>query len=137
MGRPRTWTDRQLRRAVLASKTWEEVAGRLRLAHANPSVTRRARELGLDTSHFLRVGVIDTRPYATEVLGDAIYDEVEEHEPGTHLRSIVAKMSALRARRDHQVRVLYRRGMRLKDIAHWAELSVPEVAEIVRPVPDR
>lgn len=135
MGRPRTWTDRQLRRAVLASKTWEEVAGRLRLAHANPSVTRRARELGLDTSHFLRRGVVDTRPYATEVLGHAIYDEHHEHFPDQRLRSLAGDIKVLEARRDVQIRQMRRDGVGVATLAEWADVSPSYVVQICRTDP--
>lgn len=55
MGRPRSWTDEQLREAVAASGTFKEVHERLGLKHGGGShsaVRLRVAELGLDTSHF-------------------------------------------------------------------------------------
>lgn len=132
MGRPRTWTDRQLRRAVNASVTWEEVASRLGLSHGNPSVTRRARELGLDTSHFLRRGMVDTRPYVTEVLGDAIYDDHHEQFPDQRLRSLAGDIKVLEARRDTQIRQMRRTGVGVATLAEWADVSPSHVVQICR-----
>lgn len=55
MGRPRSWTDAQLRQAVAASTTFKEVHQQLGLKQGGGShsaVRLRIAELGLDISHF-------------------------------------------------------------------------------------
>lgn len=55
MGRPRSWTDDQLREAVAASRTFKEVHERLGLKHGggtHSAVRLRIADLGVDTSHF-------------------------------------------------------------------------------------
>lgn len=52
----RTWTDDQLRELVAASRTWSAVLRGLGLSlrgRNHVRITRRARDLALDTSHFL------------------------------------------------------------------------------------
>lgn len=59
------WTDQSLRDAVLSSKNWIEVLGRFGLEPGegrHEKVRRDARNLGLDTSHFVRKrGACDAR----------------------------------------------------------------------------
>lgn len=55
MGRPRSWTDAQLRQAVAASTTFKEVHQRLGLkpgGGTHSAVRLRIAELGMDISHF-------------------------------------------------------------------------------------
>lgn len=59
MGRPRTWTDEELRAAVAASESISEVLRRLGLAKGGGTlagVRKRMLQLGLDTSHFTGQG---------------------------------------------------------------------------------
>lgn len=50
--RQRRWNDDDLRAAVAASRSFSEAAVRLGLRGARKGLALRARELGLDTSHF-------------------------------------------------------------------------------------
>jgi hypothetical protein len=64
MGRPRTWTDDELIRAVAASRSLRQVTRSLRLSHggaAYVTVRTRIEQLDLDISHF---GVESARPHA-------------------------------------------------------------------------
>lgn len=59
MGRPRTWTDEQLREAVASSTSFKMVKERLGLSVAGDvhyDLKARVAQLGLDISHFTRFG---------------------------------------------------------------------------------
>lgn len=63
--RPRPWTETELREAIAASTGWIDALTRLGLGPSDghhERVRRHARNLGLDTSHFLRTrGAPDVR----------------------------------------------------------------------------
>ncbi len=67
MGRPRTWTDAQLRRAVSASRSWSETCRRLGLAKA-ASVKIHIARLRLSTAHWSRKGSGRKRTWTNQQL---------------------------------------------------------------------
>jgi hypothetical protein len=71
----RRWTDEQLSKAVASSRTCREVLDKLGLARGGDNhykVIRRARELGLDMSHFTRTPGKRERSWNDELLRRAI-----------------------------------------------------------------
>ena len=57
-GRPRSWSDEDLRRAIAVATSWKDVLRALAMSPTNASSHRRVRqrawELHLDTSHFVQ-----------------------------------------------------------------------------------
>jgi hypothetical protein len=112
MGRPRTWTDEQLRAAVAASKSYAEVMRRLGLAHGGDGhygLKRAIADLGCDVSHFLtrqtvrypwtedavRAACIDA-PSRVEVLSRMGFEPIKGN-----LQRLRRHMLELRLRLDH------------------------------------
>lgn len=105
------------------SRTWDEVAARLKLrGGAHPGLRRRAEELELDVSHFVRVGMVDTR--------EVLFDD-EDHPATTRLSGWASQRVALEHRIEVEIMRLRDHGVELREIADAAGLSVLEVAKIV------
>lgn len=77
MGRPRTWSDDQLRTAVAGAESWSQVVSALGIAKgasAFQTVQRHAARLGLDVTHLHR----PRRPPQPFAEGTHSYDELEK-----------------------------------------------------------
>lgn len=118
MGRPRTWTDDDLRRHLPHATSWRDLRDRLGLVGGG-STTRRLREvcadLGLDTRHLPAPGEFPRR-FTDEQLVEAVAASTSLHGVFQHLGLSVGG-SAWQRMQDHIVR------LRL-ETSHWAPQGV-------------
>lgn len=104
MGRPRTWTDEQLREAVAASTSYKQVKERLGLSITGENhydLKARVHALGLDTSHFAQKGA-STRMWTEEELRLAVAGAGTRVEVLERLRAPVQSKYFKRLDRDLQ-----------------------------------
>jgi hypothetical protein len=113
VGRPRTWSDEDLREAVAGATSWRQVRAALGLRGGGSTKQRlraRAAELGLDTTHLPAPGAMPRR-FSDDELRDAVAAAGSLH--GVFLAlGLAVGGSAWRRMQDHIVRL----GL---DTSHW------------------
>lgn len=118
MGRPRTWTDDDLRRHLPVATSWRDLRDRLGLVGGGSTthlLRRRASELGLDASHLPAAGE-SPRRWTDEQLAGAVAAARSLKGVFDHLGLAVGG-SAWQRMQDHVVRL----GL---DTSHWIDHGV-------------
>jgi hypothetical protein len=121
VGRPRSWTDDDLRAAVAQARTWADVCRALELAIGGSTrgqLRRRSAELGLDTRHIVTgPGGRARRTWTDDELAEAVAAATNLHGVFQHLRLQVGGSSWI-AMQEHIVRL----GL---DTSHWTSRLRP------------
>ena len=129
MGRPRTWTDDDLRDAVPLARSWRDLRDRLGLVGGGATVDRlrrRCTELELDTAHLPRPGT-SPRRWTDADLTTAVATATSLKGVFDHL-GLAAGGSAWKRIQDHILRL----GL---DTSHWHPRGVrPGQGPARRPV---
>ena len=109
MANRRRWTDEQLREAVATSKSFAEVQRKLGLVGGFYIVTRKTRELGLDTGHFAKKSLARPGSWTDEQVRSAVASSTSftsalkklGKEPGLGDQRLRAHMAALNVDASH------------------------------------